>query len=122
MKNIISSILLILVFLSPMSAREYNDLSNRYKWIGVFVKDTNKNQQILKSTDGFYDFKDEIKLLWNSGYILDDIKYGNGKWIGVFSKNIDNKSQKYHETGRWTDMHDVISKEWKKGFYLTKID
>ena len=60
-------------------------------------------------------------VVWNSGYILDYIKYGNGKWIGVFSKNIDNKSQKYHETGRWTDMHDVISKEWEKGFYLTKI-
>ncbi|MBN2825141.1 MAG: hypothetical protein JXQ76_07460 [Campylobacterales bacterium] len=102
--------------------KEYTDLSNRYKWVGVFVNEGKKVDQVLKSNTRFYEFKDNIKRLWNSGYVLDDIKYGNGQWVGVFSKNTKGIQQKYYETGRWKEMDRVIEKEWKLGNYVTKIE
>ncbi|KIM13400.1 MAG: hypothetical protein KU38_01760 [Sulfurovum sp. FS08-3] len=117
--------LVMLFFALPMSAKEYKeyaDLSNRYKWVGVFVGESGKVEQILKSHFHFYEFQDTIKRLWNSGYVLDDIKYGDGKWVGVFSKNTKGVTQKYYEAGRWNDMDGVIEKEWKDGNFVTKVE
>jgi hypothetical protein len=117
------SIFIALILTSTLAnAKEYNDLSNRYKWVGVFVKEKGKVDQMIKSNTRFYEFKDTIKRLWNSGYVLDDLEYGNGKWIGVFSKNRTGTTQKYYQTGRWKDMDRVIEKEWKNGNYITKVE
>jgi len=101
---------------------EYKDLSNRYKWVGVFVKEGKKVDQVIKYHARFYEFKDTIKRLWNSGYKLDDLEYGNGQWLGVFSKNTMGIGQQYYETGRWDDMDRVIEKEWKNGNFVTKVE
>ncbi|MEA2028020.1 MAG: hypothetical protein U9N49_03475, partial [Campylobacterota bacterium] len=102
--------------------KEYKNLSNRYKYIGVFVKEKSKVDQVIKYNARFYEFKDTIKRLWTSGYVLDDLKYGNGQWLGVFSKNTKGINQKYYQSARWADMDRVIEKEWKNGNYVTKIE
>ena len=70
MRGIFSVAIIAALSMSILNAevtKEYKDLSNRYKWIGVYVKEKGKVDQVLKSNTRFYEFKDTIKRLWNSG-------------------------------------------------------
>jgi hypothetical protein len=56
----------MIFFALPMSAKEYKEyanLSNHYKWVGVFVNQSGKAEQLLKSHTHFYEFQDSMKRL-----------------------------------------------------------
>ncbi len=89
------------------------------KWFGFFQQVSNTSDDYSHS-GSIVEFKEKIEELWDEGYDLVSVAYGEGNWFGVFQGELKG-SNAYSQMGSLQRFEKAIKQRREDGYDLISI-